>query len=455
MSAPTQETPLQTPLGVQTLVLYAMPSAGLQALLWLVIFYALKYGSDVLGVAPAIVGGVFALGRVWDAVSDPIVGHWSDRARTRWGRRRPWLLAGAVPLAVGFWAFWLPIFPVGSLGATLWMAAALLLYHTAYTAVSIPHAAWGTEIAPTAQARTRLYAARGVGELAGIFVAIGALHQIENAPTSAPGIAAALGALAATCAGIAALRLREPAQPEGDGGSSPWQAMRDVLANPIARTVLAAVFLADVGTAAMGAVLPFLTEYVMDRPGTSAQFLAAFVLPTCASIPLWVALAGRIGAWRTWQFSCALSACAFGGYLFVDDQTPLAWLLAIGGCVGLGQAAARILPPAVLGDAIERDRARTGENKEGAYFAAFHLVQKIGAAVAVGIAGLVLQWSGIGAGVAPGPRGELGIRFLMCVLPTLAMALSVGLLAWRRPRGQRTERAGAAAPSESWAGSEC
>ena len=442
-------------LGPRTYLLYALPSAGLQALLWMVIFYALKYGTDVLGVAPALVGGMFALGRTWDAISDPLVGSWSDRVQSRWGRRRPWLVAGAIPLGVAFWAFWLPVFAPGSLAASLWMGGALLVYHTAYTMVSIPHAAWGTEIAPDATARTRLYAARGAGELVGVFGAIAGLHWLENAPApaaTAPWVAGILGASAAFFAIVAGVGLRESRRSEANGGTSPWRSMRDVCANPLARIILAVVFLADVGTAGMGAVLPFLTEHVMNRPGTSAQFLAAFILPVCVSIPLWVALAGRIGVWRAWRLSCVLSGLAFGAYLFVDDGTPVVWLLAIGGCVGLGQAASRVLPPAVLGEAIARDRERTGEDKEGAYFAAFHLVQKIGGAVAVGIAGVVLQWSGIGAGVDPGPRGELGIRLLMCVLPAVAMTVSVVLLG--RRAGTRLSRSRREAPAV-WARSEC
>src|ERR1700687_5557824 len=80
-----------------TVLSYGPPIFGLTAPFFFVQFFFMKFATDVLLIAPATIGLVFALGRAWDAVSSPIAGTWSDRTRTRIGRRRPWML-GAIPV---------------------------------------------------------------------------------------------------------------------------------------------------------------------------------------------------------------------------------------------------------------------------------------------------------------------------------------------------------------------
>ena len=94
----------------RTLLFYALPTIGMTIMHWLIMVFLLKFSTDTLGLAPAVVGGLFAAGRLWDALSDPLAGWFSDRTRTRLGRRRPWMLAAALPLGVAFYAL-LALFP--------------------------------------------------------------------------------------------------------------------------------------------------------------------------------------------------------------------------------------------------------------------------------------------------------------------------------------------------------
>jgi len=120
--AATIAAPRRTSLG--TVLAYGPPIVGVSAMLFFVQFFFLKFASDVLLLPPLAVGVIFALGRVWDAVSDPIVGTWSDRTRTRLGRRRPWMLAAVPVLAVSVYMIWVP--PEWEQGALLaWVAVSL------------------------------------------------------------------------------------------------------------------------------------------------------------------------------------------------------------------------------------------------------------------------------------------------------------------------------------------
>ena len=123
MKSPSAQT-----LSPKTLLLYALPAAGMTCMHWLIMVFLLKYSTDVIGLSPAIVGAIFAGSRLWDAVSDPIAGWASDRTRTRFGRRRPWMLVAAVPGALAFYALWrAPTDATATLSA-VWLAASLFFF---------------------------------------------------------------------------------------------------------------------------------------------------------------------------------------------------------------------------------------------------------------------------------------------------------------------------------------
>ena len=141
--APKEQTatfrPLESPpVSRKTIAAYSLPSLGLGAMMGLVLIYFLKFATDVLLIAPALVGAIFGAARIWDAVSDPLAGHWSDRTHHALGRRRPWLFISAVLLPLGFVALWTPPTQLDSLGLAVWFAFWVFFLHTALTVFSVP-----------------------------------------------------------------------------------------------------------------------------------------------------------------------------------------------------------------------------------------------------------------------------------------------------------------------------
>src|SRR5262245_43749305 len=108
-----------------TLLAYAAPTFALGAPLFFVQFFFLQFATDVLLLAPAVIGAIFAVGRLWDAALDPILGTWSDRVRTRLGRRRPFMLAGIPILAGTFAVLWMPPAALAPSSTTAWLAVGL------------------------------------------------------------------------------------------------------------------------------------------------------------------------------------------------------------------------------------------------------------------------------------------------------------------------------------------
>ena len=131
---------------LRTLVLYGLPAAPINFTFMLTGVYLLKFAADVLLVAPGVMGTLFGLSRLWDAVSDPIAGHLSDRTRSRLGRRRSWLLASALPVAAGFAMIWSPPHSLSGSALAAWVGLGVFVYFTGTTLFSIPHESLGAEL---------------------------------------------------------------------------------------------------------------------------------------------------------------------------------------------------------------------------------------------------------------------------------------------------------------------
>lgn len=410
-------------LATGTLALYALPAAGITAMHWLLMLYLLRHATDVVGLAPALVASLFAAGRLWDAVTDPLAGWASDRTRSRMGRRRPWMFAAALPLAIGFMALWTPPQSASPGWTAVWLGGALLLFYSAQTAVSIPHAALAVELTTGHHERTRLAAARVVGEFAGMGAAMAGLHWLENGPDAHDNATVVAGVLASlTLVGVtyASLQLREPQGSQGRAGASPYRAMLDVARNPYAARIALVSILTEVGLGSVMVAIPFMAEIVTGETGNSAVLMLGFLGPFVLSIPLWVRLTRRFGKTRCWAFAAAMCAAGFAALGSFGLGSPAA-AMALAAPIGFAQAAMMTIPLSVKSDVVDWDEARTGQRKEGSYFAAWNLVNKLGAGTSVAIVGFAIE--------APGGSVDPdGVRFVLTVLPACTLGTAALVL---------------------------
>ena len=105
--------------------------------------YVMKFATDILLIAPAVMGAIYSLSRIWDAVSDPLVGYLSDRTQTRLGRRRTWMLASCIPIGAGFYMVFSPPVDLSSTGLMVWMGVAVIGFYSAMTLFYVPHLSLG------------------------------------------------------------------------------------------------------------------------------------------------------------------------------------------------------------------------------------------------------------------------------------------------------------------------
>ncbi|MCZ6783458.1 MAG: MFS transporter [Proteobacteria bacterium] len=412
------------------IAVYALPSVSMGFMSSLISFYLLKFSTDVLLLAPAVMGLLFGISKVWDAISDPLAGYWSDRTRSRLGRRRPWFLAAALPLSVVFVGLWSPPASLGASALAIWMGAGILLFYSAMTILNVPHASLGAELTLDHHDRTRVFAGRAILDMTGVLLAAGALFTLERAANprdTATALALAAGLVSLGLILLTTARVRERPDFQGRGATRPYAAFSDVLRNPHARLLLAVFFLETLGFSAMITVFPYATEYDFLLPGMTSVFLAAALVVMGVTIPLWLPLSRRVGKRNLWALTMGIKALAFGGLLFapVGVWLPLiVGVVVIGACHGCGM----MVGPSIQADVIDYDELRTGQRKEGAYFATWNLALKLAGGGAIAFTGFLLQLSGFQANVVQSETTLWTMRLLFAGAPFVSYVIAALLL---------------------------
>jgi GPH family glycoside/pentoside/hexuronide:cation symporter len=415
------------------LAAYALPAAGMGYLSLLVSLYLFKYATDVLLIAPAAIGTIFLVGRVWDAVSDPLVGHLSDRTRTRIGRRRPWLIASVVPLAFFSLMPWLPPAALSGVALVLWVAGGLLLFETATTMLFVPHTALAAELTLDHHERTRVFAFRHVATGLGFLLVAAALQLMTTSDDKrATALVLVLGGGVGTGLLVlyAATRVREIAAHSGRGGGRPFRAFFDVWRNPHSRLLLIVFLIESMGAATLGLLGPYVMEYVIGDESLFPRLLLSFFLPTVLFIPIALPLSRRLGKKNTWALGMAISGVAFGLLVFASGPAD-AWIIYVSGVgAGIGSAIGAMVGPSVQADVVDYDEYLTGERKEGVYFAVWSFARKCAGGIMGGITGIALQLVGFEPNVEQTESTKLALRSLFAFLPGAGYAIGL-VLFWR------------------------
>jgi GPH family glycoside/pentoside/hexuronide:cation symporter len=414
-------------------------------------FHLLPLYTDVV-LLPAVLAGLGrAAGLVWDAVNDPVTGYLSDRTRSRFGRRRPFLVATAVPMGVTFAFLFSPPAGLGVLSGFLFMVLAFALLDTFYTLYSTPYLALGAELTRDYHERTQLSATRSFFHILGLFAggvvpAVLVERAMKGGGAAADGYALAgmiLGGVMVTVALVTGLSLRElPPPPEsGRIGWRPFVAgMRSTLANRPFRVMLGTFFLILLAGGINQMAMPYAFRYWLGAPDLIGSVVGIYLLASVASLPLWTWLAGRYG--KDVALRCCIGWAVFVlGLLPVVFTPGMGFLRAAGMLVlaGIGNGGWAVIPVAITADIVDHDEVDSHARREGAFFGVWTLSMKLATATAAGVIGVVLQVVGYVANVDQTPAAVLGIRLLYGAVPAVIMLVALAVF-WRFPLTRERHR---------------
>lgn len=358
-------------------------------------YFLLYWYTDVVGLPPAVAGFVFFAGTFWDAITDPTVGYLVGRNRSRWGRYRPFLLFGAVPLAASFaLLFWVP--PLREAALTAALLAAHLVFRTAYTIVGIPYSALSARISRRSYDRTTLASARMIAATAGTLLISSAgfpLVKYFGQGDEQRGfffLAIVAGAVAILFHFICFAATAEPPESEFDrqGSGRPYR-LGDILT--ILRTNTAFLYLLGITPLIAGAAallqkcLVYYVKYGLQTHGSQHVVLFVHGLTVMLATPLWAYVAHRWHRRSAWLWATGVMLVS-ASLMFIATPDSFAAFLIMLFPISASFAALGILFWSMLPDTIEYGQWRSGFRAESVFFGVATFTQKM----AIGIAGWML-----------------------------------------------------------------
>ncbi|MBS2012208.1 MAG: MFS transporter [Deltaproteobacteria bacterium] len=415
---------------------YGVPSFAIAVVGVPMFVYLPRFYSDVVGVSVTTLGVIVLAGRAIDAFTDPFIGWASDRTRTRFGRRRPWIAVAAPLLAATVLALYLP--PEGSETLrTVWCAVFVTVFFLLLTGLVVPYRALGPELVRDFDDRNTLFSVREGLFVVGSAVAMAGppllarLMETSSERARFAVFAAIAAPLLLAAAAACVVFVREPTRHAAEEIPRVKERRKPSLGlgqRPFA-VLLAAYTIAALGNNLPGALATYYATYVLGVENVGL-YLVAFLAAGLAALPLWNFAARRFGKKQAWLAALAVNtvpfACVFP--LGRGDTTLFAVLVVLS---GLGAIATVALAPSMQADAIDHDELVSGERRDGQLIGLWMIAEKLAAAIGVGVALPLLGAVGYRPNVEQTPAVLLALRILYVVVPCVCNALAfVVLLAY-------------------------
>jgi len=411
--------------------LYGVGDLGFSLTSTIIGAYFAIFLTDVVGVSARVAAAALFIGLTWDYINDPIIGHITDRTRSRWGRRRPFLLFAALPLALAFTLMWWRPPLHGDLPLAIYYAAAYVLFEAVATFAYIPYFALTPELTPDYDERTSLTATRMFFSIFGSLVAFTVPLMIVEG--FRPEYAGRVLLMGATFGVISALPLlivfgtaRERPELMAQAQPSIAGSARAAVRNRPFLFGLGIYLFTWVSVSILQAILLFFIKYVVGREAQSDLVMATiFVVAICA-LPLWQWMSRRLN--KRWAYIAGIAFWAVVQLVLASlgPATPLPFILGLCVLAGIGVSAAHVLPWSIIPDAIEWGEWHTGERHEGMFYSLITLAQKIAASAAVPLALLVLDATGYIPNSASQPLAAItGIRIVAGPVPAVLLCLGI------------------------------
>ena len=436
---------MNNPLELRTRLQYGVAEVGASLSFVTISIFYLFFLINVAGLRPGLAGTVLLLGRGFDAVTDPLMGVLSDRTRSRWGRRMPFIRFGFVPLSASFALLWLTPFTT-DVHAFMYALASFTVFTLLYTLVQMPYLALTPELAPEYDARTSLssyrvafavFASLLAAALPPVLISINAAGQQPMLNASGWWLMGVSFAVIMSVAyALMAFSIHEPTQ-RTPANTRPLK-LRKNYSSALRifgyREILGIYMLITLGLGVLQSSLPFYLNSNL-RLGTSQQTLMQGLLfsMSIVALPLWTYLSRQKGK----RFACAAGLLVISISLVLLVQTAPAGrvsfsLILLTLSTGVGLSAITLLPWAMLPDVIEFDQLHNKQKREGLIYALFTFAQKIMIALSAFITGQTLEFVGYQQGVVQSGVALTGVRVLMGPVTAGVFVVTL-LLVWRYP----------------------
>ncbi len=438
MSARQEDDP---PLPRATIISWATGAFGVSVLMNGISALSLFYFTVVLKVEPALAGTLIFASRIYDAVTDPLSGWLSDRSKSKMGRRRPYLLAGALVSAVSFAAIFNVPFDGPGTQTSIYIMVMLLLYTSGYSLFNVPYMAMPAEMTKSYHERSVIHgyrvAAAALGGLA-VQLMAGVLLETLGKGQQAHTVLGYIGAtlilitMLFTFFGTAGLKLEQaPKTTLGFG-----EQLRGFIANKPFQLVLSVKLVQLIGISASSGGLLFFLANVIDKPLTLLPVIGlATTIGVLSATPALLWLSRSIGKRGGYAVSATMTGLGALSWALAQPGEP-AWALALRGFVlGIAFSGNVMFAMSMLADSMEVDHHNTGMRREGMYSALYSFVEKLASSVGPLILGGALSIAGFDPSSPPSEvTAEVRQAVLLGIayVPAAMAVVAVGILSFYR-----------------------
>lgn len=410
------------------------------------IFFTLVFLTNVAGISAGLAGSVLLIGKIWDAVNDPVIGVLTDKTKSRWGRRLPWIFYGAVPFGIFFFLLWIVPPGMNSLGLFWYYVTLSTISQVFYTIVNLPYTAMTPELTQDYDERTQLNSFRFAfsigGSILSLILAKVIFDSIANRQQQ-------YLVLAAICAVIAVLSLysciwgirdrilafeaKRSQVEESESIPIPEQ-LKIAFSNRPFVFVIAIYLFSWLAVQVTASIIPYYVVDCMKLKESDVPTVLICVQGTALlMLFVWSNLSQKVGKKAVYFSGMILWIIAQIGLFFLQpSQLGLMYVMVL--MAGCGVSVAYLVPWSMIPDVIELDELETGQRREGLFYGFMVMLQKFGLALGLFLVGIALETSGFqeavqGQAALPvQPESAIfAIRMAIAPLPTICLILALFL----------------------------
>ncbi len=389
---------------------------------WLLYFY-----TDVMGLSAIAAGGVFFVARIIDAATDPLMGALAERTRTRWGRMRPYLLFGAIPLGViSVLTFTVP--DLDAQGKLTWAYTTYILFGLIYTLVTIPYATLTASLTDDYDERTKLSTFRiGFAFAGGLLTSVGAMPFVSLFENEMVGFQALMTLFAVVATGLLWVTFaatKEVVTPPAKVKLSLIDSAKAILFNPPLAIVIGIFCCGMLSFTVRQATTAYFFIYNVGDPSLISWFFGitlGSMLVGIWSVPFIAERYGKAGATRMGAYLAIVGCIGF----YFTSYTEV-WQIFFWGCVvALGSTPVAVLGWAMIPDTVEYAEHKLGVRADGAIFSTASFFQKLAKTIGGAGVAIVLGLAGYQANQAQTPEALSAIHAVLTLVPIAILVVLI------------------------------
>jgi glycoside/pentoside/hexuronide:cation symporter, GPH family len=395
-------------------------------------FFLMKFFTDAALILPALASSALLIGKIWDAINDPLFGWLTDRTKSKIGKRRVYMLFGAIPLGISIALLWFVPAGLSQVMTFIWIAFTFILFDTLWTLTNVPYYALTSELTDDYDERSSLTVYRMALAVpayllgAALTPLIVGFFAVQRTGFGFIGIV--YGALASLALLISASGLRERQNViDTKGEENPFKSIKKAFSNKAFIYLCLVYFVVNISFAFAKTLMAYFIEYQLLMKDLISVAMGLMLVCVTIALPIWKKLSEKMDKGPAYAIGMGMGAVALG-LLFFLPHKPTWAIYPIMVLAGFGFAANWVFPWAMIADVSDFDRVKSGQYRSGMYYGVWGLATKISEALALAGVGWMLTGFGYVPNVEQTTRSLLGIRLFFGVVPAICIFVALPFL---------------------------